>query len=71
LSIEPTFLIFLGIFAFIKIILSLIMNFSNEIAAFIISLDRRIFREFFLNIFYPFLHYFFVVLLERNDISSC
>lgn len=65
-----TFLAFLNIFALVEIILCLIMSLCDEITTFVISLNRRILRHFFMNILYLFLHHFLILLPKGDNIGS-
>ena len=62
---------FLNIFAFVEIILSLVMSLCDEITSFVVSLNRRVLGQFLMNILYLFLQHLLVLLPERDNVDGC
>ena len=62
---------FLNVFAFVEIILSLVMSLCDEITSFVVSLNRRILGQFLMYILNLFLQHFLVLLPERNNVDGC
>lgn len=62
---------FLNVFAFVEIILSLVMSLCDEITSFVVSLNRRVLGQFLMYILYLFLQHLLVLLPERDNVDGC
>ena len=62
---------FLNVFAFVEIILSLVMSLCDEITSFVVSLNRRILGQFLMYILNLFLQHLLVLLPERDNVDGC